>query len=171
MNSSFFIIEQILNINYNITETIRSLGEDIFKQKISFTVLIENINKNLEIKKDIINVFSIEGIIKGTVTASLLNLLITYALRYIGIKIYIILAPFAILSLSIDKTSWIFRTWIKSLISLLLVQIIISIVLLIIFSLNYESSIEITKYIFLGGLYALIRTNSYVKDFIMKGSI
>ncbi len=169
MNSSFFIIEQLLNINYNITEAIRSIGEDIFKQKISFYGLIENINKNLKIAEDSINIFSVDGIIKGTITTSLLNLLITYALRYIGIKIFVIVAPIAILSLSMEKTSWIFKIWMKNLISLLLVQIIISIVLLIIFSLNYENSEEITKFIYLGGIYALIKINSFVKDFVMRG--
>ena len=169
MNSSFFIIEQILNINYNITEAIRSIGEDIFKQKISFYGLIENINKNLKITEEGLNIFSVDGIIKGTLTMSLLNLLTTYALRYIGIKIFIIIAPFAILSLSMEKTSWIFKIWIKNLISLLLVQIIISIVLLIIFSLNYEITEEITKFIYLGGIYALIKINSFVKEFVMRG--
>ena len=169
MNSSFFIIEQILNINYNITEAIRSIGEDIFKQKISFIGLIENINKNLKITEDSINIFSVDGIIKGTLTMSLLNLLTTYALRYIGIKIFVLIAPFAILTLSMEKTSWIFKIWMKNLISLLLVQIIISIVLLIIYSLNYENSEEITKFIYLGGIYALIRINSFVKEFVMRG--
>ena len=169
MNSSFFIIEQILNINYNITEAIRSIGEDIFKQKISFIGLIDNINKNLKITEDSINIFSVDGIIKGTLTMSLLNLLTTYALRYIGIKIFVLIAPFAILTLSMEKTSWIFKIWMKNLISLLLVQIIISIVLLIIYSLNYENSEEITKFIYLGGIYALIRINSFVKEFVMRG--
>ena len=171
MNSSFFIVEQLLNINFNITEGIRSIGEDIFKQKIGFTGLIENINKNIKISGEHINIFSIDGIIKGTLTMSLLNLLTTYALRYVGIKIFVLISPFAILSLSMEKTAWIFKIWIKNLISLLLVQIIISIILLVIFSLNYENSEEITKFIYLGGIYALMKANSYIKDFIMRGVI
>lgn len=33
MNSAFFIIEQIINLNYNICSLIRSLGEDMFREK------------------------------------------------------------------------------------------------------------------------------------------
>ncbi len=33
MNSSFFIIEQIINMNFNVCSLIRSLGEDMFRKK------------------------------------------------------------------------------------------------------------------------------------------
>ena len=33
MNSSFFIIEQIINLNFNVCSLIRSLGEDMFRKK------------------------------------------------------------------------------------------------------------------------------------------
>lgn len=33
MNSSFFIIEQIINLNSNVCSLIRSLGEDMFRKK------------------------------------------------------------------------------------------------------------------------------------------
>lgn len=36
MNSSFFIIEQILSLNFNISALIRSLGEDMFRKKYMF---------------------------------------------------------------------------------------------------------------------------------------
>ena len=36
MNSSFFIIEQILNLNFNICSIIRSLGEELFRKKYMF---------------------------------------------------------------------------------------------------------------------------------------
>ena len=33
MNSSFFIIEQIINMNFNVCSLIRSLGQDMFRKK------------------------------------------------------------------------------------------------------------------------------------------
>ena len=33
MNSSFFIIEQIINLNFNVCSLIRSLGEEMFRKK------------------------------------------------------------------------------------------------------------------------------------------
>ncbi len=33
MNSSFFIIEQIINMNFNVCSLVRSLGEDMFRKK------------------------------------------------------------------------------------------------------------------------------------------
>ena len=33
MNSSFFIIEQIINLNFNVCSIIKNLGEDMFREK------------------------------------------------------------------------------------------------------------------------------------------
>ena len=51
MNSSYFIIQQVLDINANISNAIRSIGEDLFRQNISFSNLITSINNNLNIQK------------------------------------------------------------------------------------------------------------------------
>ncbi len=167
MNCSYFIIEEILDINSYISSIIRSLGEDLFSQDICFANLIDNINTNLNITVDSIDVFSIDGLIKGTATISLLNLVTVYALRYIMIKIFVLLSPFAILSLSLENTSWFFRLWYKNLFSLLFVQIIVSLVLLILFSIDYTDNNLMIKFIYIGGIYALIKTNSFVREFMV----
>ena len=51
-------------------------------------------------------------------------------------------------------------------IAFLFIQIIVSIILLILFSINYSSSNLISKFIYIGGIYALIQSNSFVRDFI-----
>ena len=76
------------------------------------------------------------------------------------------LSPFAFLSLTLNKTSWFFKTWFRNLFSLLFIQIIASLVLLILFSMDYSSGNLFSKFIYVGGIYALIRTNSLVRDFI-----
>ena len=50
--------------------------------------------------------------------------------------------------------------------SLLFIQIIVSIVLLILFSMDYSSNNLMTKFIYIGAIYALIKSNSFVRDFI-----
>ena len=97
---------------------------------------------------------------------SLLNLIFSYSFRYVMIKIFILLAPFAILSLALSSTSWFFKTWIKNLFSLLFIQIIVALVLLILFSMDFSNSDLLIKFIYIGGIYVLIKANSFVREFI-----
>lgn len=169
MNCSYFIIKEILDINSNISLAIRSIGEDLFKKDICFTNLITSINSNLKISEENLNIFSVDGIIKGTTTISLINLVTAYAFRYIMIKIFALISPFAILSLCLENTSWFFKLWVKNLFSLLFIQIIVCLILLILFSFNYNENDFFVKIIYVGGIYALIKANSFVKEF-MSGS-
>ena len=82
------------------------------------------------------------------------------------VKVFILLAPFAFLSLSLDSTSWFFKSWLKNLFSLLFIQIIVSLVLLILFSLDFSSSNLFNKFVYVGGIYSLIKANSFVREFI-----
>ena len=111
-----------------------------------------------------INIFSLDGIIKGTLTMSLLNLVFSYSLRYVMIKILILLSPFAFLSLTMENTAHFFKSWYRNFFSLLFVQIIVSIVLLLLFSMDYSKANLLNKFIYIGGIYALIRANSIVRE-------
>ncbi len=113
-----------------------------------------------------INIFSLDGIIKGTLTVSLLNLVFSYSLRYVMIKILILLAPFAFLSLTMENTAHFFKSWYRNIFSLLFVQIIVAIVLLLLFSMDYSKANLLNKFIYLGGIYALIRANLIVKELV-----
>ena len=163
MNSSFFIIEQILNLNNYLCDILRSFGEDLFGKEICFKTLITEINNNLSIEENI-DIFTIDGLIKGTLTISLLNLLFSYSMRYILIKVFILLSPFAFLSLSLDSTSHFFKSWYKSLFSLLFIQVFVSIVLILLFSIDYSKNNIFNKFIYLGGIYTLIKSNSIVNE-------
>lgn len=166
MNFSFFIVQFILDLNSNISLSIRNLGENIFQKNICFSELINTINTQISINTNSLNIFSLDGLLKGTLSISLLNLVFSYSLRYVFIKVFILLAPFAFLSLTLQKTSWFFKAWFRNLFSLLFIQIIVSIVLLILFSMDYSSSNLFTKFVYVGGIYALIKTNTLVRDFI-----
>ena len=93
------------------------------------------------------------------------NLVFSYALRYVTLKIFVLLSPFAFLSLMTESTSWFFRSWYKNVFSLLFIQIIVDIVLLILFSIDYGSDNLLHKLIHIGGIYALIRANSIAREF------
>lgn len=166
INFSYFFIEQFLNIVSDITLAIRGIGENLFHKNICFAELILEINNTISVGTSSIDVFSLDGLIKSSITMSLLNLVFTYSFRYVMIKIFILLSPFAILSLILDSTSWFFKSWAKNLFSLLFIQIIVAIVLLILFSMDYSSNNLMTKFIYIGAIYALIKSNSFVRDFV-----
>ena len=166
MNFSFFIVQIILDLNSNISLAIRELGYNLFHKEISFSQLISIINTNMAVDTNSLNIFSVDGLIKSVLSVSLLSLVFSYSLRYIMIKVFVLLAPFAFLSLSLNSTSWFFKSWLKNLFSLLFIQIIVSLVLLILFSLDYSSTNLFNKFIYVGGIYALIRANTFVREFI-----
>ena len=166
MNSSFFIVELFIDLISYISLFIRSIGEDLFQESICFSSLITNINTNISVDTSALNIFTIDGLIKGILSMSLLNLVFTYSLRYIFIKVFVIITPFAFLSLILSNTSWFFKAWLKNLFSLLFIQIIVSIILLLMFSVDFSNTDLFSKFIYVGGMYALIRANSLVREFI-----
>lgn len=166
INFSYFLVEQILDISSYISLAIRGIGENLFNKNICFSELILNINNVISIDTSSLDIFSLDGIIKATLTMSLLNLVFTYSFRYVMIKIFILLTPFAFLSLILQNTSWFFKSWLRNLFSLLFIQIIVSIVLLILFSMDFSSGNLITKFIYIGAIHSLIKANSFVREFI-----
>lgn len=165
INSSYFIIENILNLVSNITLLIRGIGEDLFNAPICFSELILNINTFFDTNANI-DIFSLDGIIKATVTMSLLTLVFTYSFRYVMLKVFVLLTPFAFLSLLLYNTSWFFKAWMRNLFSLLFIQIIVAIVLLLLFSIDFTSNNLLTKFIYIGAIQFLIKSNSFVREFI-----
>ena len=166
MNFSYFLLTYFLDIFSNITLAIRNLGENLFNKEICFSELILTINSNISVNTTSVDVFSLDGLIKSFLSFSLLNLVFSYSFRYILIKVFVLIAPFAILSNSLNSTSWFFKSWIKNLFSLLFIQIIVSIILLILFSMNFSSGNLAIKFIYVGGLFALIKANSFVRDLV-----
>ena len=166
MNFSFSCLELFLDLNNNISLAIRSLGEHLFNKNICFSELITTINTQMAIDTNSLNLFSLDGLIKSILSVSLLSLVFSYSLRYVFVKVFILLSPFAILSLSLQNTNWFFRAWFRNLFSLLFLQIIVSLVLLILFSMDYSDSNLFVKFIYVGGIYALIRANSFIREFI-----
>lgn len=167
MNFSYFFLEIFIDLISNISMAITELGKNLFHQKICFSSLIDEINSNISITEiSSLDIFSLDGLIKGSLTLSMLNLIFTYSLRYVLVKVFILLAPFAFLSLCTNSSAWFFKAWFKNLFSLLFIQIIVSVVLVLLFSSDYSDSNLFVKFIYIGGLYALIKANSTVREFL-----
>lgn len=160
INSSFFICEQVLDINFLISGSIRTIGEKILNTQINFEQLILKINQFFYIDSSL-NVFSFDGMIKSFTSFGLFSLLFSYALRYIMVKLFVLITPLSMIFLLNSTTSWIFKSWIKSVLSLLVIQSIISLILLIIFSMISMDNNIFSKLIYIGAIYALIKANTY----------
>lgn len=166
INSSLFIVEKFVTLFSNISLSIREVGEIAFSENICLSTFIEKFNSSVYIDNSSLNIFSLDGLMKSFVSVGLLNLAISYSIRYVLIKVFIIFTPFAFISLVNHNTTWIFKSWIKLFISLLSLQLLVSLILLISFSIKFDSSDMFSKFIYMGSIYALIRSNSFIKDFM-----
>ena len=166
VNFSYFICEKIIYLFETFSLSIREIGENIFGTSICLSNFIEKINSIFTSENFTFNIFTIDGLIKSFTSFSLLNLALSYALRYIILKVFLLLTPFAFLSLCLQNTSWFFKSWLKTILSLLFLQLLVSIILLIGFSISESSSNLFLKLLYVGTLYALTRANTFIKEFM-----
>lgn len=166
MNSSLFICERLIFFNYTISSLIQSVGSDLFGTSINFTSLFNKINSIIVIEQSNFNLFSIDGILKSFLSVSLINLTFTYSIRFILTKVFVLIAPFAFLSLVSSATSSFFKAWVKCFICLLLVQIFIAFILVILFSMNFNPTDSLSKFLICGAVFSLIKANDFVRQFL-----
>lgn len=166
MNFSFFLCEQIVFLNGLISSAIRDIGNELLHCQICFSNLVSISDSLILVEENFANVFSIDGIIKTVMSIGFLNLVFLYSIRYILIKVFILISPFAILSLSLRSTSFLFKSWLKCFLSLLLIELFASLILIVMFSIEYSSSNLVSKLLFIGSIFALMKVNHYIRDFI-----
>ena len=166
MNASFWICSEIIDIISIITKTINILCVDLFNKEISFQIFIENLN-HLFYKKDATyNLFSFDGIVKSFSSIGMINLIFTYSLRYIMIQLFVLLSPFAFISLILEGTEHFFKSWFRNFISLLLIQILLSFILLLSHTFEYLSDPTIIKLLYIATIYAINRANIFMKELL-----
>ena len=158
-----------LDLNSNISNCILEIGEDLFNSRVCFSTLGDRINNTSFWSA--FNFFSLQGLFKSFSSVGIINLVLAYSLRYIMIKIFILLFPFAIISLLNQSTSYFFKNYIKSFVALLFTQSIISLVLLLVFSLDFSSNTLFSHVVFIGALYFLSKVSYFVKDLLGGVSI
>ncbi len=166
MNFSIWICLEIIEIISTISLLIRQIGENLFGESICFSNFISVINEKLYLNQETMDIFSFEGIIKSFLSFGFINLIFSNSLRYIMIQIFIIISPFAFLSLISEKTEMFFKKWLISFLSLLIEQILISIILILSFSFEKNIDETILKLLYIGILYALIKSNYYINQII-----
>ena len=166
INCSYFICEMFIYFTSLVSDAIRSIGSNILGEEISFSSLISNLNSVVTVDSTSLNVFSLDGILQSLISISFINLLFTYSLRFIMVKVLILIMPFALLTLINSSTAWFFKAWLKIFLSLLFIQPFISITLLIVFALDFTGTDIMSKVLCIGAIYALIRANTYVQHFI-----
>lgn len=165
INFSTFICEELLKINGLFTDSIRMLGKAVTKQDISFNNLITS-SIYLTNSPNNFNLFSLEGMLKSFFSIGLISLLFSYSIRYILIKLFVLLSPFALLSLVNSSTIWFFKSWMRTLFSLLFVQVFISLILVLLFSLNIKSSDLFSQISYISTIFILTKANGYIKELI-----
>lgn len=166
VNFSYYICEQLIYFNDLISGSILQVGKNIFNTNINFSSLIEKLNSIINIEENNFNIFSIDGLLKSFISIELFNLVLSYSLRYILIKVFVVMSPFAFLTLINSSTSWFFKSWFRSFLSLLLLQAFVSIILLIVFSLDVNSSDIFSKFLYISGIYVLSKANIYIREII-----
>lgn len=166
MNFSSFIIKNSIYLISDLSLSIREVGEMIFNKNICLSTFIQEFNSAIYLDNSSFNIFTLNGLLKSFVSVGFLNLAISYALRYIMIKVFIFISPFAFISLINPSTSWFFKTWLKLFTSLLLLQVFVPLILLVTFSIDSSSSDLFSKLVYIGSIYSLIKANSFVKDFM-----
>ncbi len=159
INFSYFIMEQILNINFLISSSIQEIGKNVLGKEISFSKLISVLNSSLSEQDLTFNLFSLDGLIKSFMSVGMINLLFSYSLRYVLTQVLILFAPFALLSLINLSTSWIFRAWSKCLFSILILQAFFPLIIMVIFSIDASN-----KILYVVGIFLLTKINSYVRE-------
>jgi hypothetical protein len=166
MNSSLWFCKEIIYIISLITKAINLLSQDLFNIDISFTEFIKHLNFILYEDNYKLDIFSFDGIVKSFSSIGMISLIFTYSLRYLLIQIFVILCPFAFLTLLSDNTKHFFKSWFRNFLSLLLIQILLSIVLLVSFSLIDISNLELQKLLYIASIYAITRCNYFMKELI-----
>lgn len=164
INHTSDICSFLLDLNSNISWGIRSIGEDLFKSEICFSALESRVTPYISDISNSFNLFSIQGFLKSFSSIGILNLLLSYSLRYIMIKVFILLFPFAVISLLNETTSYFLKSYIKSFTSLLFSQSVVALILLITFSLDFTANNLFSQVIFIGSIYCLSRVNYFMKE-------
>ena len=169
MNESLWICSQIIDIVSMISDSIQYIGLQVFGEEISFMNFIEKINDSIYSSNLILSITTFSGIIKSITSIGFITLILSYALRYIMIQVFVMISPFAFLCLINDRTDWIFKSWIKAFISLLLEQVLVALILLLAFSIEFTANSTMSQIIYIGIIYALMKANTYM--YILFGGI
>jgi len=167
LNFSEYLCSAVISLFSTISDIILDLYVLEVIPGISFSTFLDKVIPADYFTTNSFNLFNFDGILKSTISFGFLSLGVSYAVRYILLKVLVIICPFAILSLCSNKTSWFFKSWLKSFFALLFLQILVAIILVVCFIINKSEPLYIpSQLLHLGMIYSLFKANSFVKEFI-----
>lgn len=133
-----------------------------FASRFTFKMFLKNIDNVFFISADNVDIFSIQGILKGFASFGILNITVTFTLRQILIKILVLFSPFAFLTKVFSKTEKFFYLWLKSFVSLLLLQHFVTALLFLGNSLKIYTGITSSVYyqiLYVGVIYGISQSS------------
>ena len=163
MNGSLWICEGIISLFSLISDSICELGNSITGCEINFTNLMNHINSALYPTLETFDIFSFEGILKLGCSLSIVYILFVFSVRYILCKILLLLSPFACMSLISNQFDGFFKGWLKQFFILLFVQIWVSLLLILGFTLDFWAGNTLSELIYFSILLIIAKSNAYSK--------
>lgn len=164
MNSSLWICENLINLIAFISDFIREIGSSINGFEITFSNLITHINSTLYPTMENFDIFSFDGILKFATTLGIIYILLIYSMRYILCKVLILLTPFAFISLINHRFDGFFKGWLKQFLTLLTMQIWVSILLVLGFTLEFHAGNTLSKLLYFGMIATIAKCHYNVKE-------
>lgn len=164
MYSSLWICEGLIHLFSMITDYIREIGYSITGSEITFSNLINTIHSNLYPSIENFTIFSFDGILKMCVTIGMISILLSYSVRYILIKILILISPFAFISLVCNRFDGFFKGWLKQLLCLLFMQIFVAIVIVLGFCLDFSADDILSKLLYFAIIAIIAKCHYNVKE-------
>ena len=165
VQNSYFICEQLLNLMDGLSHAIDVFTQSIIHVDANFTNLKENIISMKNFMKN--DLLSLDGLIKGIISFGAISILIAFSIRYVTILFLLLVSPLAIVCMTSHITKGIFLSWLKLLMTNLLVGIIVKLIILI--PLAYrDTNAVLYKVILVGTIYILYRLQSFIKELLMR---
>lgn len=167
MNSSLWICEGLIYFISLISNSICEIGNFITGYEVNFSNLINHMNSYLYPSIELFNIFSFEGFLKLCSTIGIIYILLNLSVRFILCKIFVLLAPFACISLISNHFDGFFKGWLKQILILLSMQIFISILLVLGFTLEIYVGDILSKLTYFAIILVIAKCNFYVKNLFL----
>lgn len=164
MNSASWICEKIIDLISLFSDSICEIGYSITGYEIQFSNLIDHINSNLYPSLETFDIFTFDGILKLCSTIGIIYILFTYSVRYMLCKILILISPFAFMSLICNRFDGFFKGWLKQFLILLSMQIFVSLVFVLGFSLEFYAGNTISKLIYFAMIVVIAKCHYRIKE-------
>lgn len=164
MNSSLWLCEKLIDFTTLLCNCIGEIGNSVTGYEINLSYLINHIHSILYPSFQTFDLFSFEGILQLLSIFGYFYIFITSSVCYILCKILVLIAPFAWISLIHHQFEGFFKGWLKQFLILLFRQILITLILVIGFSLEFFTGNILSQISYFAIILVIAKCNFYVKE-------